>query len=102
MLLQKRRQLVVIHDERADRTTEGIGYVRDYTLSELKKPHIYAGDNPNQSIPTMEEVFDLYLRAWIPGHLYPERPTGTKLELTHLGKMGITDIILNEPEVYIV
>lgn len=204
-------ELVVIHDERVDRTTEGIGYVRDFTLSQLKKLHIYAGDNPSQSIPTMEEVFDLleaYLkpnskagqglklnielknnvypydgmeekivgivhkrglqdavvysafyakslarlktldakaelgildtkasdciyklkggcgaaaihpfwksiditaeelkeytvRAWMSGHLYPERPTGTKLELTHFEEMGITDIILNEPEVYI-
>jgi len=52
-------ELVVIHDERVDRTTEGIGYVRDYTLSQLRKLHIYAGDNPSQTIPTMEEVFDL-------------------------------------------
>lgn len=29
-------ELVVIHDERVDRTTEGIGFVRDYTLAELK------------------------------------------------------------------
>ena len=27
-------EMVVIHDERVDRTTEGIGFVRDYTLSE--------------------------------------------------------------------
>lgn len=53
------RELVVIHDERVDRTTEGIGYVRDYTLSEIKKLHIYAGDNPSQSIPTIKEVLDL-------------------------------------------
>ena len=52
-------ELVVIHDERVDRTTESIGYVRDYTLLQLKGLHIYAGENPTQSIPTMEEVFDL-------------------------------------------
>lgn len=57
--LTKDGRLVVIHDERVDRTTEGIGYVRDYTLSELKRLHIYADDNPTQQIPTMEEVFDL-------------------------------------------
>lgn len=198
-------ELVVIHDERVDRTTEGTGYVRDYTLSELKRLHIYAGENPTQSIPTMDEVFDLLeeklkaglqlnielknsifpyegmekkivemvhkrgvqnavvystfyaeslaklrtlddaarlgildsrasdclyklqggcgadalhpfwkgmdvpeeklakyeVRAWMSGHLYPEKPTGTKLDFAPLEKTGITDIILNEPERYL-
>lgn len=203
--LTKDGELVVIHDERVDRTTESIGYVRDYTLSQLKKLHIYAGENKTQYIPTMEEVLDLiepklqlgmkinielknsvysYLcieekiielvnkrgirksvvystfyarslerlreldsqaelaildnkasdclyklkggcgaiaihpfwkeidisleelkgyvvRAWMKGHLYPEKPTGTKLDLAKLEKQGITDIILNEPERYL-
>lgn len=34
--MTKDGELVVIHDEKVDRTTEGTGYVRDYTLSELK------------------------------------------------------------------
>lgn len=197
-------ELVVIHDERVDRTTEGIGFVRDYTLSQLKKLHIYADSYPSQTIPTMSEVFDLLeqrlktglrlnielknsvypydgmedkivelihkrglqnvvvystfyaksletigkidkdaelgildsrasdcmykikggcgatalhpfwksidlsaeelrgytVRAWMSGHLYPEKPTGTKLDLATLEKQGITDIILNEPEAY--
>lgn len=203
--LTKDRELVVIHDERVDRTTEGIGFVRDYTLSQLKKLHIYADDRPTQSIPTMEEVFDLLeaqlksglklnielknsvypyegmetkivemvyrrrlqkavvystfyaksleklkmldsnaelgildtkvsdcmyklkgscgavalhpfwrgidiapqqlagytIRAWMSGHLYPEKPTGSRLDFTQLEAQGITDIILNEPEVYL-
>ena len=52
-------ELVVIHDERVDRTTDGTGYVREHTLAELKKLKIDAGNNPAQSIPTMTEVFDL-------------------------------------------
>lgn len=204
--LTKDGELAVIHDERVDRTTEGIGFVRDYTLTELKKLHIYAGENKAQSIPAMEEVFDLLtpkmkaggmsiklnielknsvypypgmeekivelahkkgvadcvvyssfyalslerikkldqkaetgvldckvsdclykykslgadalhpfwqgmdlpkerldgytVRAWFGGHLYPEKPTGTKLDLDRLERQGITDVILNEPEVY--
>lgn len=35
--LTKDRQLVVIHDEKIDRTTNGTGYVKDYTLRELQK-----------------------------------------------------------------
>lgn len=199
--LTKDNELVVIHDERVDRTTEGIGYVRDYTLKELKTLNIYQG----QKIPTMAEVFDLIgnrlkngmklnielknsvyhyegmeekivgmvedlglgnaivyssfyaksirrlkdmgvtselaildrnisdclykvdggcgatslhpfwkgidlpadklagrtVRAWMSGHLYPEKPTGTKLDFAPLEAQGITDIILNEPEVYV-
>lgn len=203
--LTKDGRLVVIHDERVDRTTEGIGYVRDYTLSQLKKLHIYADDRLTQSIPTMEEVFDLLethlksglklnielknsvysyngmeekivemvykrgvqnaivystfyanslekikmldpntelgvldsrasdcmykikggcgaaalhpfwkgidlaveqlagytVRVWMSGHLYPEKPTGGRLDFTQLEAQGITDIILNEPEAYL-
>lgn len=198
-------EMVVIHDERVDRTTEGIGFVKDYTLAEIKKLHIYADINPSQQIPTIEEVLDLLeaamksglmlnielknsnypyegmeekivdlvharglqknvvystfsalsleklhkideqaelgildrkvsdclyklkggcgaaalhphwrdidlsaerirdytVRAWFTGHLYPEKPTGTKLDLGKLEKTGITDVFLNEPEAYL-
>ena len=57
--LTKDGRLVVIHDERVDRTTEGIGFIRDYTLVQLKRLHIYADEYPSQAIPTMEEVLDL-------------------------------------------
>ena len=50
--LTKDGHMVVIHDERVDRTTESIGFVRDYTLSELRKLHIYADSHPTQQIPT--------------------------------------------------
>ena len=203
--LTKDGEIVVIHDERVDRTTDGTGFVRDYTLSDLKKLKIDAGENPLQSIPTMSEVFDLLeaqlksgmklnielknsvypydgmeekivemvhkrglqtavvystfyaeslkklkaidtgaelailaskvsdcihyiekgcpatalhpfwrsmdlaadklkgypVRAWMSGHLYPEKPTGTRLDFASLERQGITDLILNEPEVYI-
>ena len=202
--LTKDGQLVVIHDEKVDRTTEGIGFVKDYTLAELKRLHIYADVNNSQKIPTMEEVLDLVeprckegmkinielktnvyhypgieekiveliyrrglqesivyssfytlslekirqldsqaeigildkkvseclfklkgcganalhpfwkgidlakeriqgypVRVWLTGHLYPEKPTGTKLDLEELSRQGITDVILNEPEMYI-
>lgn len=196
--------IVVCHDERVDRTTDGTGYVRDYTLAELKKLKIDADNHPCQFIPTMEEVFELLgdrmkaglkinvelknsilpydgleakivnlvhskghqsavvystfyarslekirkldpdaelgildvkasdcmyklkggcgagaihpywremdlsarelkeytVRAWMSGHLYPEKPTGTRLDLKKLEEQGISDMILNEPEVY--
>lgn len=203
--LTKDGEMVVIHDERVDRTTEGMGYVRDYTLSQIKRLHIYADDHPSQEIPAITEVLDLLapqlkaglklnielknsvypyhgmeekiveliqkrglqesvvyssfyaasleklkrmdpavelgildtrvsdclyklkggcgaaalhpfwrgmdltaqelegyaVRVWMSGHLYPEKPTGTKLDFGPLEVQGITDIILNEPEVYL-
>lgn len=204
--LTKDHQIIVCHDEKVDRTTDGIGYIKDFTLSELKKLKI----DKRYQIPTMEEVFDLLedkksqdfklnielknnkvyydnmeemilnladrkgwqknivyssfytkslekirqldseveiaildryvssciyklkgskdtinanaihpfwqnidlsvdelegynmpVRAWLSGHLYPEKPTGTKLDLSKLEAKGITDVFLNEPEVYL-
>ena len=34
--LTKDGRMIVIHDERVDRTTNGSGYVKDYTLTALK------------------------------------------------------------------
>ena len=70
-------ELVVIHDERVDRTTDGYGFVRDYSLSELKKFHIYTGTDKVEQIPTMREVLDLLqpgLKAW---SKEPSQPDGT-------------------------
>ncbi|MCR5671199.1 MAG: hypothetical protein K6G10_09350 [Butyrivibrio sp.] len=216
--LTKDDELVVIHDERVDRTTEGFGYVKDYTLKELKALNIYNSGNATEHIPTMREVFELlspalkrykegngirlnielktgvffypgiekktvemarefgvedaivyssfyveslvkvheadpkaklgvldsYLsnclykaigleslwpetepgsialhpggggmdlppqkfagrdvRAWFGGHLYPEKPTGGKLDTDRYARMGVTDLFLNEPDKYL-
>ena len=59
--LTKDGKLVVIHDEKIDRTSTGKGFVRDYTLPELRKMsfcnhmELYSG----VKIPTLEEVLDL-------------------------------------------
>ncbi len=203
--LTKDGEMVVIHDERVDRTTEGMGFVRDYTLSQIKKLHIYADDYPAQSVPAITEVLDMLeprlrsglklnielknsvwpydgmeekivemvhqrglqasvvystfyahslgklkkldpdaqlgildskasdcvyklrggcgataihpfwkgidltakelqdytVRVWMSGHLYPEKPTGIRLDFVLLEQKGISDIILNEPEAYL-
>lgn len=48
-------RLVVIHDDRLDRTTNGKGYVRDFTLADLKALTIA----DNLKMPTIEEVLAL-------------------------------------------
>lgn len=51
----KDKQLVVFHDELVNRVTNGTGFVRDYTLAELKQLLIWE----REAIPTLREVFDL-------------------------------------------
>jgi glycerophosphoryl diester phosphodiesterase len=50
--LTKDGELAVIHDDRVDRTTNGKGAVRDFTLAELKK--LDAGQG--EAIPSLAEV----------------------------------------------
>lgn len=203
--LTKDGQMVVFHDERVDRTTDGTGELHSYTLSELKKLRIDAGEGHYEQIPTIEEVLDLLydrlqggmklnielknsvipyegmekkiidlvhakglqksvvyssfsalsiekiksidaeaetgildrkvsdclyklkggcgatalhpfwrgmdlpkemleeytVRAWLSGHLYPEKPTGGRLNFAEIEKIGVTDLIINEPEAYL-
>lgn len=202
--LTKDGYLAVCHDEKVDRTTDGRGMLYDFTLAELKKLRIDAGEGRVERIPTMEEVLDLLeprlreglqinielknsilpyegmeekiiglirerglqehivyssfsalslekvrrlepetrigmldgkisdclyklkggcgaddlhpsmygidlppekfpgfrVRAWGGGRLYPEKPTGNRLDLAALERKGITDVFLNEPEAY--
>ena len=206
--MTKDGEIVVIHDERVDRTTDAIGYVRDYTYLQLRTFRIETGDTRKEKIPSIVEVLDLIqdrmkeglllnielinnivayagmedkilnfvaqrglqdnviyssfytkslykirefspstsigvldtrvsdcfykcrgafgedisqvalhpywqgidltkrqlhrfaVRVWFTGHLYPEKPTGKKLDLDVLEQQGITDVFLNEPEEY--
>jgi glycerophosphoryl diester phosphodiesterase len=198
--------IMIMHDETLDRTTDGKGELRNYTLEELKNMKIDAGDGRVERIPTVEELLDLLeprllagtlklnlelknsniryvgmeqkivelihkrglekaivyssfygkslnlireldseaeigildryssdclfkikggvnanaihpdfrsidssldelkgytVRAWGGGLLFPEKPSGKKLDLTALEAKGITDMILNEPEAYV-
>jgi glycerophosphoryl diester phosphodiesterase len=49
----------------------------------------------------LDELSGYPVRAWGSGRLFPEKPSGNKLNLTALEVKGITDIILNEPEAYV-
>ncbi len=57
-------KIVVIHDETIDRTHDGKGYVKDYTLEELRKFNCKKEEFKNNEkckIPTLEEVIKLIL-----------------------------------------
>lgn len=62
----KDNQLVVIHDNTIDRTSNGAGLTRDYTLAELKKFDFGSHFSPafqGAQIPTLREVLDLVMKA---------------------------------------
>lgn len=48
-----------------------------------------------------ERISGRTVRAWFGGHLYPEKPTGGKMDLEKLKNKGVTDVFLNEPERYL-
>ncbi len=52
--LSKDNELVVIHDERLDRTTNGKGLVKDFTLEELRQFDAGKGER----LPTLQDVID--------------------------------------------
>ena len=60
--LSKDGELVVIHDERVDRTTNGTGFVKDFTLKELKAMDASYGKEgfAGAVIPTLDEVYSLF------------------------------------------
>ncbi|MBS2970590.1 glycerophosphodiester phosphodiesterase [Metabacillus sp. KIGAM252] len=62
--MSKDGELVVIHDERIDRTTDRLGYVKDMTYKELRNADAGSWFHPsfhNERIPHLEEVLDLLL-----------------------------------------
>lgn len=60
--LTKDGEIVIIHDETIDRTTDGKGSVSDYTYEELSKfdaSYIYRGEMGFNKIPTLREYFEM-------------------------------------------
>jgi glycerophosphoryl diester phosphodiesterase len=59
--LSRDGEVVIIHDETLDRTTNGAGFVKDHTLAELKKldaTGTFPGRFDRQEIPTFREFCD--------------------------------------------
>ncbi|AFQ46314.1 glycerophosphodiester phosphodiesterase [Desulfosporosinus meridiei] len=58
--LSRDREVVIIHDERVDRTSDGIGWVKDYSLKELKSLNFGVGFKTYAPIPTLEELLEMF------------------------------------------
>ena len=55
----KDRHLVIMHDKRVERTTDGRGIVEEMTLEELRKCRLQACSEP---VPTLEDVLRVFNR----------------------------------------
>jgi len=59
--MTKDSELVVIHDERLERTTGATGWVKDLTLAEIGSLGASMGNQayPDEKVPSLAQVFDL-------------------------------------------
>ncbi|MCM3566674.1 glycerophosphodiester phosphodiesterase [Neobacillus mesonae] len=51
-------EIVVIHDEKVDRTTNGHGFVKDFSYKEIRKLNANKKGIKKEPIPSLEEVFE--------------------------------------------
>ncbi|HEY9093360.1 MAG TPA: glycerophosphodiester phosphodiesterase family protein [Candidatus Cryosericum sp.] len=61
--MTKDGELVVIHDETVDRTTDGTGWVKDLTLQQIRTLNVasrFPGSSRHERVPTMSEVLALF------------------------------------------
>ncbi|WP_445493166.1 glycerophosphodiester phosphodiesterase [Niallia sp. 03133] len=64
--MTKDGELVIIHDEKVNRTTDGSGYVKDFTYNELRmlnSAYKYKGKLPKVQIPALEEFLEWMQQA---------------------------------------
>ncbi|RDZ11766.1 glycerophosphodiester phosphodiesterase [Priestia megaterium] len=85
--MTKDGQLIVMHDEKVDRTTNGTGWVKDYTLADIKK--LDAGSWFNRTYPDKAKEEYSHLKV----------PTLDEV-LEHFGKSANYYIETKAPDIY--
>lgn len=58
--MTKDRQLVALHDETVNRTTNGTGKVENFTLAELEKLTLVSTQKEQEKIPTLVEILEKF------------------------------------------
>lgn len=94
--LTKDQELIVIHDETLERTTDGKGYVGEKTLAELKKLNSGSWFDERFSatkLPTLKEVVDLLTLRNYRGYLFIELKTDT---FDYIGIEALVSKLMNE------
>lgn len=57
--LSKDGEVVVCHDERVDRTSDGVGWIKNFSLRELKRLNFGVQFGIKAEIPTLDEVLEM-------------------------------------------
>lgn len=95
-------EIVVIHDEKVNRTTNGKGYVKDMTLKELKELDCGSWRSEewsDEKIPTLDEIFDIFeetnhrLNIELKTDVFPYDGLADKV-IDLAAKRGFTDRVL--------
>ncbi len=92
--LTKDKQVVVIHDEKVDRTTDGVGYVEQMMLHEIKSLDAgswFSPDYKNERIPLFKEVLTLLKELDFNGFLNIEFKTD-KIQYEGIEKLVIKEL----------
>ncbi len=100
--LTKDGEVVVIHDEKINRTTNGKGYVKDMTLEELQQYDAgswFSEEWGGERVPTLDEVLEIYegtshrLNIEIKSDIFPYDGLVEKV-LTIANNRGMSDRLL--------
>jgi len=85
-------EIVMMHDNTVDRTTDGHGRVQDLTLAQIRALHFKRARNPDEKVPTFDEVLDV-VKGKI--RIYMDIKAVTPLQvLRYLRRHGMTrDVI---------
>ena len=92
--LSRDGEIVVIHDETLERTTNGKGMVVDHTLKELKKLDAGFSFGPQfagERIPTLKEVLDL-AKGRVPVNIEIKNPTHGKYPIAELTEKALREV----------
>ena len=92
--LSRDGEIVVIHDETLERTTNGKGRVVDHTLQELKKLDAGSSFGPQfagERIPTLKEVLDL-AKGRVPVNIEIKNPTHGKYPIAELTEKVLREV----------
>jgi len=88
--LTKDGELVIIHDETVDRTTDGTGYIKDMTLMEIKTLDAglkFSEEFKGERIPTLQEVLELARK-------YPHVILNIEIKTDYIQYEGIEEKII--------
>ncbi|MBM4331722.1 MAG: glycerophosphodiester phosphodiesterase [Deltaproteobacteria bacterium] len=92
--LSKDKEVVVIHDETLERTTNGQGRVADLTLKELKKLDAgfrFAPQFSGERIPALKEILEL-ARGRLPVNIEIKNPSHSQYSITELTDRALLEV----------